>query len=110
MTVLTRDMSTKENREYWKYVKDTAREVRSWPAWKRGEAELPDNHGDTLMNKYEEHHEDFEEAMKGRKRIQLLLPFDRRIEQMNKEALRLLEKKKGVHSVQCGCAACNPSD
>ena len=110
MAVLTKDMSTPENRSFWKYVEDTAHEVRSWPAWKRGQAELPNNHGDTLMDKYDKYEEDFKEALRGHKRVQLMLPFDRRIEAMNKEAMRILEKKKGVHSRDCGCANCNPSD
>lgn len=33
---LTRDLSTKENREHWEFVRKTAEGVRSWPAWKAG--------------------------------------------------------------------------
>jgi len=62
------------------------------------------------MDKYDEHKTDFEEALKGHKRVQLLLPFDKKIEAMNKEAMRLLERKVGVHPVECGCAACNVED
>lgn len=37
MARLTKDKSTPDNRAYWNYVETTAAEVRSWPAWKRGE-------------------------------------------------------------------------
>lgn len=62
------------------------------------------------MDKYDSHIEEFKEALRGHKNVQLLLPFDRRIEDMNKEAMRLLAKKPGVHPKECGCVACNPND
>lgn len=30
---ILRDLSTTKSREYWKFVEETAREVRSWPDW-----------------------------------------------------------------------------
>lgn len=33
---LTKDKSTPENEEYWRFVEKTAEEVRSWPSWKTG--------------------------------------------------------------------------
>jgi len=30
------NLSTPDNREFWKFVCDTAEIVRNWPAWKRG--------------------------------------------------------------------------
>lgn len=35
MTKLVRDLSTPENREYWRRMEETARKVESWPDWKR---------------------------------------------------------------------------
>jgi hypothetical protein len=33
---MKRNLSTAENRAYWKYVKDTAKEVSHWPKWMGG--------------------------------------------------------------------------
>jgi len=32
---LTRNLSSKENREYWRKAEETAKIVESWPEWKR---------------------------------------------------------------------------
>jgi hypothetical protein len=40
MTV-RKDKSTEENREFWQAVEDAAKEVATWPAWKRGESVVP---------------------------------------------------------------------
>ena len=32
---MKRDMSTNENKSYWKFVEKTSQEVSSWPVWKR---------------------------------------------------------------------------
>lgn len=35
-TGLERDLSTRENRDFWDWVEKAAEEVDSWPQWKRG--------------------------------------------------------------------------
>ncbi|MDX2166873.1 MAG: hypothetical protein SF182_07405 [Deltaproteobacteria bacterium] len=36
---LTRRTDTAESRRYWASIDQVAKEVESWPAWKRGEPE-----------------------------------------------------------------------
>jgi hypothetical protein len=36
---MSKDKSTQENRDYWSFVEETAREVAAWPKWMRGERE-----------------------------------------------------------------------
>lgn len=40
-------MDTGENREFWRFVEETAREVEKWPAWKRSESVRPKPAGPT---------------------------------------------------------------
>lgn len=35
MKKIVPDLSTPESRQFWKAVENSAREVQSWPAWKR---------------------------------------------------------------------------
>ena len=42
---LTKDKSTPENEEYWRFVEKTAAEVRSWPSWKTGRPAAPEGRG-----------------------------------------------------------------
>jgi DNA/RNA endonuclease G (NUC1) len=32
-----KDLTTQENRDYWEFLEECAREVQSWPEWKRVE-------------------------------------------------------------------------
>ena len=41
-------LETEEQREFWAFVEETAKEVRSWPGWMRGERDEPN---DTLTPK-----------------------------------------------------------
>jgi hypothetical protein len=38
---LIKNKTTEENRAYWKFVEETAEQVRHWPKWMGGEAEEP---------------------------------------------------------------------
>jgi hypothetical protein len=39
--VLRKKLDTEESRAFWRHVEATAKVVRSWPAWMRGEVEPP---------------------------------------------------------------------
>ncbi len=32
---IKRDLSTKDNREFWKFVDKTSAEIEKWPEWKK---------------------------------------------------------------------------
>ena len=36
-------LETEDQREFWAFVEETAREVRSWPGWMRGELDGPND-------------------------------------------------------------------
>jgi hypothetical protein len=38
---LKRNLSTPENREFWKSIDETARQVEHWPKWMGGEGKSP---------------------------------------------------------------------
>lgn len=48
---ITRNLSTPENRAYWKFVEDTAAEVAKWPCWMR--LEPPCGICDSCVGKHE---------------------------------------------------------
>lgn len=44
---MKRDMSTNENKDYWKFVEKTSQAVSSWPDWKRRLAGQEEDKGES---------------------------------------------------------------
>ena len=42
---ITKNKDTEKNRRFWAAVEEAAREVETWPAWKRGGRECPECDG-----------------------------------------------------------------